>query len=501
MRELIAPVRPSALSGMLSPTRGSQYGFAPRWGPEWGSGGIFGLKHHRGVLFYDLAFEAVAHFVTPDQDETYPFDLLGGGPRSGGDTYNAVEAVDDQIYFGGWVHSPAVYNGRRNAGGTISFRNKFSHLHAYDIKEQKVRLLWADSIRSETEWAGEVSEIVHDPVSDRLIIARGDGHANLGIFAADRHKGTVDRLSELPALKGTHFLDYMCFDVKKDWTKGMEGIQTLDLVTGKWAVIPLDYRSISVDGGSVRSPLPGCATSAYSNLFFFVHGGVVVGDPVDAPNDLRFLRLLDFRTPYAPSRTMAKSVLGGVMVAFNAYSHGSRRPGSGPDSSPIAGPSVLLYLTPPQVRIVGAFGARITGFEKVGGELLVAASNEANLGSGDATPIDTGYRDLAELDLGGLLRASPPVTFHGLGQQVGDEVWGGIPLDGYATAKLLCDVSTANKLTIHEYRLSLPVASARQEAFELNPGRNELDLSSFHGIVSFKLERTDAGADFWITLK
>ena len=486
---------------MLTGTGGSQYSFAPRMGAEWGSGGIFGLKHQRGVLFYDLAFEAEAHFVTKDADQSYPFDLLGAGPRSGGDTYNAVEAVDDQIYFGGWVHSPAVYNGRRNAGGTISFRNKFSHLHAYDIKEQKVSLLWSDSIRSETEWAGEVSEIIHDPVSDRLIVARGDGHANLGIFAADRRKGTVDRLSELPALKGTHFLDYICFDIKKDWTKGMEGIQTLDLVTGKWSVTPLDYRTISLDGGSVRGPLPGCATSAYSNLFFFVRGGVVVGDPVDAPNDMKFLRLFDFKTPYAPTRTVAKTVLGGVMVAFNAYSHGSRRPGSGPDSSPIAGPSVLLYITPPQARVVGAFGARITGFEKVGGELLVAASNEANLGSGDATPIDTGYRDLSVLDLGGLLGASPPVTFHGSGQQVGDEVWGGIPLDGYSSAELLCEVATANRLIIHEYRVSLPIASARQDAFELKQGRNRLDLSSFRGIVSFKLERADPSSDFWITLK
>jgi len=486
---------------LLIPVKGSQYSFAPRLGPEWGSGGIFGLKHQRGVLFYDLAFEAEAHFVTKDADQAYPFDLLGAAPRSGGDTYNAVEAVDDQIYFGGWVHSPAIYNGRRNAGGTISFRNKFSHLHAYDIKDQEVRLLWSESIRSETEWAGEVSEIVHDPVSDRLIFARGDGHANLGIFAADRQKGKVDKLSELPALKGTHFLDYMCFDIKKDWAKGMEGIQTLDLVTGKWSVTPLDYGLISVDGGSVRSPLPGCATSAYSDLFFFVHGGVVVGDPIDAPNEMRFLRLFDFKTPYAPTRTMAKPVLGGVMVAFNAYSHGSRRPGSGPDSSPIAGPSVILYITPPQVRIVGAFGARITGFEKVGGELLVAASNEANLGSGDATPIDTGYRDLAALDLGGLLGASPPVTFHGLGSLVGTEVWGGIPLDGYSSAELLCDVTASNKITIHEYRLSLPVASARQEVSELKPGRNRLDLSGLHGIVSFRLERADAGSDFWVALK
>jgi hypothetical protein len=480
--------------------RNLQYEYPPRRGPEWGSGGIFGLTHHRGVLFFDLAFEAEAHFIDGDDEIVYPFDLIGSGPRSGGDTYNAVEAVDDRIYFGGWVHSPAVYNGRRDAGGTISFRNKFSHLHEYDIKERKVKLLWSETVRHETEWAGEVSEVVYDPVGDRLILARADGHRNLGIFSADRKNGKVERISELPGLKGTHFLDYLCFDVQHDWTKGMEAIQTLDVVTGKWSVAPLDYSAMSVDGGQVLSPSPGCAMSAYSNLFFFVHGGVVVGDPVDSPGEMRFLRLFDFKTPYAPTRTMAKSVVGGAMVAFNAYSHGARSQGSGPDSSPIAGPSVLLYITPPQARIVGAFGARITGFEKVGGELLVAASNEANLGFGDATPIDTGYRDLSVFNLGNLLAASPPVTFHALGSQVGDGVWGGVPIDGYSNCSLTCDVSDGNRLTVNEYHFSLPVPSARQEAFELKSGRNSVDLTGFHGIVSFKLARKDPDSSHWVSL-
>ena len=478
-----------------------QFDYPPRLGPEWGSGGIFGLKHHRGVLFFDLAFEARAHFVTRDTEKTYSFDLVGDGPRSGGDTYNAVEAVDDQIYFGGWVHSPAVYNGRKDAGGTISFQNKFSHLHAYDINEGKVRLIWKDTLRDESQWAGEVSEIVYDPFGDRLILARGDGHKNLGIYAAKMKDGNVERISDLPGLKGTHFLDYLCFDVQHDWLEGVEAIQTLDPVTGKWSVAPLDYSSISLDGGPVRGPSPGCAMSAYSNLFCFVRGGVIVGDPVDAPGQMKFLRLFDFKTPYAPARTMAKSVAGGAMVAFNAYSHGSRQMGSGPDAWPIAGPSVLLYITPPQARIVGAFGARITGFEKVGSELLVAASNEANLGFDDATPVDTGHRDLSMFELGRLLQASPPVTFYSSGSAVGEETWGGIPIDGYSRCELLADVSKENRLEVNEYRLSLPVLPCRRESSALAPGRNRLDLSAYHGILSFRLERKDPDSHFWISLR
>ena len=486
---------------MPSIGRNFQFQYSPGFGPEWGSGGIFGLKHHRGVLFFDLAFEAEAHFSAGEEESVYRFDLLGEGPRSGGDTYNAVEAVDNQIYFGGWVHAPAVYQGRRGAGGTISFRNKFSHLHSYDIGERKVKLLWSDNLANDSEWAGEVSDIIYDPLGDRLLLSRADGHRNLGIYAAGRKDGRVERVSELPGFKGAHFLDYLCFDVQHDWLRGMEAVQTLDPVSGKWSVAPLDFPEISVDGGGVPLPSAGCALSAYSNLFFFVRGGVIVGDPVDAPGDMRFLRLFDFRTPYAPSRTMAKSVVGGVMVAFNAYSHGARYQGGGPGASPIAGPSVLVYITPPQARIVGAFGARVTGFEKIGGELMVAASNEANLGLEDATPTDTGHRDLTLLRLDSLLTASPPVAFHATGSSVGSETWGGIPIDGYSECTLLCDVKQENRVTINEYHLSIPVLANRQELHELAPGRNRIDLSGYHGVLSFRLEKPDLGSHLWVSLR
>ena len=136
----------------------------------------------------------------------------------------------------------------------------------------------------------------------------------------------------------------------------------------------------------------------------------------------------------------------------------------------------------------------------MGGELLVAASNEANLGFGDATPIDTGYRDLSSFDLGNLLNSAPPVTFHALGSEVGGSTWGGIPLDGYERPSLVCDISESNKLTVNEYHLSLPVALPSRESYELKPGRNRVDLAPFNGIVSFKLERKDPESNFWVTL-
>jgi hypothetical protein len=483
-----------------------QFEFPPRYGPEWGSGGIFGLKYYRGVLAYTLAFEAEVHMQRNDGETRYGYDLIGRGPRSGGDTYNAVEAVDDEIYFGGWVHAPAVYEGKSGRGGKILFNNKFSHLHAYDTKEDKVRLMWSDTLGHDWKWAGEVSQILYDPVGDRLLIARADGHEHLGVFAVDRRTGASERISETPALKGTIYMDTACFDIRSDWTKGVQGVQTLDLVTGRWSTKDVDFARDSVDGGGAFWPSAGCALSAYSRLFFFVRGGVLVGDPTGELEGMRFVRLFDFGTDYSPSRTVCKAVGGGIMVAFNAHSQSFIHPRNEFESEMkdranyINGPSVLAYVTPPQVRVVAALGARITSFEKVEDKLVVAASTASNLSADDATPIDTGHRDLTVLDFGSLLSSAPPLTFNVLGTHVMDGVWGGIPLDGRSHAELRINSSKENRLTIFEYDLGLPPQSARSEVASVNQGSQTVQLAGHSGIVSFRLEKADPRATIKIRL-
>jgi len=483
-----------------------QFEFPPRYGPEWGSGGIFGLKYHNGVLAYTLAFEAEVHLQKQDGETKYRFDLIGKGPRSGGDTYNAVEAVDDEIYFGGWVHAPAVYEGRTGKGGRIPFKNKFSHLHAYNTKEDTVRLLWSDTLAHEWKWAGEVSQVLYDPVKDRLLISRADGHEHLGVFCVDTRTGEAERIGETPALKGALYMDYACFDVRKDWTKGVEGIQILDLVTGKWSAMGVDFTKDSLDGGGAYWPGAGCALSAYSRLFFFVRGGVLVGDPTGELEGMRFARLFDFGTDYSPSRTVCKALGGGILVAFNAHSQSFLHPRSEFEANTksranyVNGPSVLVYITPPQARVVAALGGRITSFEKVGSELVVAASTASNLSADDATPIDTGHRDLTVLSLESVLSGSPPVTFNALGDHVMDGVWGGVPLDGRRQAELRINSSKENHLTIYEYDLGLPLQSARPEVVSLARGNQTVQLIGYSGVVSFKLEKADPQANLKIRL-
>jgi hypothetical protein len=482
------------------------YRFPPRFGPEWGSGGIFGLKFYKGTLFFNLAFEGEAHFLDGEKERVYCYELVGPKPVSGGDTYNAVDVVDDYIYFGGWIHAPALYS-RDGSRRSISFINKFSHVHEYDIREGKVRLVWKEGINHPTEWAGEVSEIVYDPVDDKLLLARADGHKNLGVFSLNRKDGSIIQLTSEPALKGTLFLDSAFFDIS--YLGYLRGLQFMDLFDRKWSKIYIeDFSKISVDGGNVVRPFVGSMISAYARLFVFVKGGILVSEPTPYEKDsLKFVRLFDFGySGYSPSRTMSVTFGGGILTAFNAFTHGLVFPQNElernvmKEQNTIVGPSLLVYITPPMARIVGAFGARITSIETVADKILLGTSTTANLARFDAMPIDAGYREILVLDNKIAFRKPPPVSFTIPTRLLSTGNWGGIPLYGYDNAILSVHSSLRNRLQLLEYDLSLPLKDAEKAEYDIVEGKNIIQLREFKKIVSFKLEKEDANGLVSISL-
>ncbi|NJF24934.1 DUF2139 domain-containing protein [Thermococcus sp. Bubb.Bath] len=468
------------------------YSFPGRYGPEWGSGGIFGLRYHNSVLYFTLAFEAEAHFMdmANDEEKTYDFTLVGNAPTSGGDTYNAVETVDEFIYFGGWVHAPAIYREDRR----ILFNNKYSHVHAYDTEEGNVRLLWKDSIHHETDWAGEISDIIYDPYGDRLLLAREDGHTNLGVYSLNRKTGKADPLITEPSPKGTRVHDVAFFGVGNNFTGGVREFRVLDLISGKWDSFKPGE---SVDEKPYERPELGAMATAYNRALAFVRGGIFAGNPYMG-EELTFYRLFDFPTFYAPLRVNAINVGGGILTAFNAHHDASYRRDSaetGIDwdfTNTVVGSSVLVYVAPPMVKIVGAFGARVTSIEKMNGKILVATNTTPNTGATEATPFDTGNRDIVVLDEKILQERAPAVSFSlplGLLRKTGKEIFGGIPLDGYRSARAVFYVKDDVKLKVYEYDLSLLPDKAEEETFDLKAGRNVVDLRTFSGIVSFELEK------------
>ncbi|MEM2179520.1 MAG: DUF2139 domain-containing protein [Nitrososphaeria archaeon] len=473
------------------------YRFPPRFAPEWGSGGIFGLKFYKGTLFFNLAFEGEAHFIDEEKENVYNYDLVGPKPVSGGDTYNAVDVVDDSIYFGGWVHAPASYR-REGDRRTVSFVNKYSHVHEYNVKEKKVKLVWKESINHPTDWTGEVSEIVYDPVSDILLVGRADGHKNLGVYSLERRSGKLVQLTSEPALKGTIFLDSVFFDISQ--LGYFKGFQFMDLFDKRWSKIYVeDFSKISVDGGNLVRPFVGSMISAYARLFTFVKGGMLVAEPSLFDNDsINFVRLLDFGySGYSPSRTMAITFGGGILTAFNSFTHGLVFPQNElekkvmEEQNTIVGPSLLIYITPPMARIIGAFGARITSIETVGDKILLGTSTVANLARYDAMPIDVGHREIVVVSNRIIFGRPPALNFALPTRLVSTLNWGGIPLYGYKEASLTINSSDDNRLYVYEYDLGLPIKDSEQVAYEIKEGKNIFSLKDFKKIVSFKLEKED----------
>lgn len=476
----------------------------PRRGAEWGSGGVFGLRFHRGVLYYAAAFEAEAHFIHRDREEVYDFGLVGDGPRSGGDTYNAVEAVDEYIYFGGWVNAPVTYHRGDDGTSKIRFYDKFSHVHRYDVDDRRVDLVWKEGVGREDEWAAEVSDIIYDPFNDRLLVCREDGHYNSGVYRLDPRARSLENVFQGKCLKGSLIRDMACFGVGENYVTGVRDMRFLDLVSSR-------LESFAVGGGSVDEhrffkPVLGEVDSAYNRVFAFVRGGVIVGNPyLEEP--FTFVRLFDFSTFYAPFRTNSVVAGGGILIPYNAHHDSVYQPVSDEArfyslyTNTITGPSVLVYITPPTVKIVGAFGARITSLEKAMGKLILAANNTPNAGGPRVTPFDCGEKDFIVLDEGILQGSPPPVCFtvplsifSRMADAFGADAFGGIPLTGYRRPRLTIRSSRQNTLTIHEYDLSLPPLPASEERYLLKEGRNVIDLNAFSGIVSFSVTQQDPRA-------
>lgn len=487
------------------------YRFRPRKGPEWGSGGIFGLKFHMNVLYFTLSFDAEAYFISKEGFKVYNFDLLGPGPRSGGDTYNAVEAVDNKIYFGGWINCPAKYEAL-NGYGRIDFTNKYSHIHSYDVHEGRVDLLWKDTAGLKNEWVGEVSSLVFDPLNVRLLISRADGSRSLGVYSLDMKNYRTDLLSNKPSMKGAVLGDMACFDISVG-INGVYGIQCLDLVRGDWRYIELsnDLKDVSVDGEGASRPLQvGSIAAAYGRLFVFVRGGVIIFDPSESGKEgLHFVRLYDFsKKEYGPIRTNHVIIGGGIAIPFNSYTHAIMK-ASNAELKEIARTlnyvpttSNVLYITPPTVKVLGSFGARVTSIEHVGSELILGCNTMANLGANDATPYDIGERDLITLSIDNVLRCSDLSNIIRVsGNIVGNSAWGGIPLNNYRKASMYVRATRDNYLKIYEYDLGLPPTLHNTDIVDISVGKNVIDLSDYSNIVSFKFESADPHAQVLISLR
>jgi hypothetical protein len=435
-----------------------------------------------------VAFEAHAYFHSRDGETlVYDYGLVGPGPRSGGDTYNASTAVDDEIYFGGWVHAPAP----RPRRGEVDFRNKYSHLHVFDKREWRVGLLWREGIGSPRLWAGEVTGLLYNPARDTLLLARGDGHKRLGVYEANRRGGRVAQVSPARVLRGAIYMDHACFSLHHGWG-GAPGVHCLDL-EGYRGFTQEAPAGSSSDGGPLPLYRSGDVAAAYTRLYIAARGGVYVFDPFGGEPPV-FHRLLDFSPGvYSPLRSNMLPLAGGLLAAFSAVPHSTVRgtpelpPGQQAASRLPPGPSVLLHLAPPTARIVAALGARVTSLAYAGGWVLAATVTGPNLERYDATLVDHCAKDILALGVDSVVSPRQPAVSFLFRVARGRAVLGGLPLLGYRRALLRLLEGGGGGAVLHYYTLHTPPGGADSERLGLRVGE-AADLSTPTGrLVSFTL--------------
>jgi len=439
--------------------------------------GVYGLAAAGGVLYFTLVPEAAAFFVDVEGvRRVYRYELVGvAEPRAGGDSYNASTVVDDTVFFGGWVYAPLLY---RHAGGSraVDHRRRFSHLHAYVASEDRVVLLWQESLGDSSRWAGSVSSLVYDPLGDRLLVARGEGHDRLGVYEAQARPvpQQLRPLVPIRSLHGAAWDEEACFTIHRG-ASNTGGWVCVELGTRRprYRVVeaPGDYAAVSSDGHGAWGAVSGWAAAAGGVLYSGLRGGLLSlrGE------ETWFHRLLDLPGSCLEA-TAAAEAAGGVAAAWG--------PGARPQCR-CPGPGMLLGIRGDNARVLAVLGGRPTSLLWLGGELLVAAAPAA--APGGAAP---GPRGLAALGVAELASGSPPPRVSLCASPQPGRVWGGVPLEGYREPRLLLwGCSEGARVTVYTYRLSTPPGGAEVDRYTLAAGERVLELRGHGGgIVSFLVE-------------
>lgn len=312
---------------------------------------------------------------------------------------------------------------------------------------------------------------------------RRDGHYNLGVFKYDRDKKEICKISEYPALRATIFLDYIIADAPL-------GVQLIDMTNDK--VTKINYTKIpSLDKGPSTLTL-FAVTSLRNKLYVFSEGGVYIGDPTGTygyePHST-FMRLFHMGSNcarYIPGgRSKIVPFAGGLLVPINIQDMTTKPPRA-------AGPTgILLFLDESFIKVVLTTG-RITSITTTPDSILIGTATGENAGL-LSNRIDYSYKNILKLPHDIINRTPPPLTLTlTIGISEG-RYFGGIPLTGYKTKRLIFRLKKENKLHIYEYDGSFKPEETEEDIYTIKGGKSVLDLGEqgYSKVVSFMLEQND----------
>lgn len=445
----------------------TDYCYAPEW---WTHRAIF-LKFHPKTKEL-IVHDGVCAKVYADGKLIYSYELFDmfktGGKRFGGDTWGAITATPDSVFFGGFVYADVSLDGHN-----LVFTNKYSHIHRIGHDGRTVSLVWYDGPGGTNYYVGEVTDMLYSPKEDAILFTRGDGGKD--IWKLDLNTMEVTKLTDTNmSLLKMELFDDMIITGGPD-VYGTDGHIVIYNLRDRTTKVITDA-NLAYYIGSRLTKMGGQVVQTMNRVWIFGSGSAVEFEPkYDVYYHFPFFRFN--KSKKVVGRRSQKVYINGIpIVAVNAMDV---------DDEPRAPAGLLLRFNLPVPQIVMPTGY-VTGLETDGKYIYIASTPQNHSYRGNPVTYQPGRGGIFAIPVSEVFRKPlAPIEFHDeVANWSAGDYYLGVPISGFS--KKILKVKAPSSLTLRIVFYSLWPGGDFTEYLDMNleAGLNTIDISSYSGIVA-----------------
>jgi hypothetical protein len=442
------------------------------YAPEWFANKYIFLRFHPKTRELIIHNGACAK-VYADGELIYSYQLFDkikfGGKKFGGDTWGSITNNEDSVFFGGFAYADTSLN-----GSSLTFVNKYSHIHRIASDGRTIDLLWYDGPGTATSYKPEVTDMLYSPKDDAIYFTRGDGGTD--IWKLDLSTMYVTQVTNTgkSLLKMELFNDMIITGGPDGYGSGGH-IVIYNLKDGTANVVT-SATGVFIDG--TPRFMNGQVVQYFENIYIFGSGAVINYEPkYNAFFQFPFFRFK--KANKVGGRRSQKAYVNGIpVIAVNQYD------GNAELRTPA---SVLVRLDHPSPQIIMPMGY-VSGLETDGKYLYTAVAPQNTLYSTNSVNYQPGRGGVFAMPVSSVMsKPLAPVEFQ-------DEIYNwtagdyylGVPINGFSkrVLKVRAPAAFTLKLFFHYLWPAATDVTAEENDVSLSAGMNTIDLSSYDGLVA-----------------
>jgi len=425
--------------------------------------------------------------VYADGDLIYRYQLLDslkpGGKRFAGDTHGAITNTGDSVFFGGFVFTDVSLS-----GNSLTFVNKYSHIHRIESDGRKIDFVWYDGPGTDTSYVGEVTDMLYSPKDEAIYFTRGDGGSE--IWKLDLNTMSVNTVTSVGTVYKMELYDDIIITGGPTWrANGYVVLYNLKDNTSK---------VVNTVGNRYLETIPaltGQVVQYMNSIYVFGDGGVCALYPslnYDACYMHPFFRF-SYNSMVVGKRSQKVYVGGVPIVAVNVWES---------TSMPYSPVGLLMRFDPlgPQIIMPTGF---VTGLETDGRYIYVASApnNHVYYRANNIVNYEPGRGRVFAVPVSDVLgKPIAPVVFNDeVYDWTADKWYLGIPISGFSKKILRVKASSSFTLRVVVYPIFYKPDFDQYFEVNLSTGWNTIDLSSYEGTVAVS-PTTNLSGGVWLQL-